>query len=84
MNAYPKLETLKLRLKSGKLTEVESVRVTTLDSDRGLLRVEWFPRASIQDPDRIIYGKRWEGSRRMLTTIPSEKNTWLLGVIDNG
>jgi len=71
--AFPKIETLNLALGSGEVVEVESVRVTELDAERGLLRVEWRVAESILEPGTILYHKRWEGSRRNLEILPQAR-----------
>ena len=81
---FPTPETLNFALRSGDVVEVEAVRITTLDEDRGpLLRVEWGAKESAQRPGRILYGERWEGSRRSIGLLRELKplHVWLLEVI---
>ena len=78
----PTPTTLNLRLANGDVLEVDAVRVTMINEERGLQRVEWYQKESIQEPGKVIYGKRWEGSRRMVEKKPPKPlNAWLLGII---
>jgi len=83
--SFPKPEeTLSLALRSGEVVEVDSVRVTVLNQAVSLTRVEWVPRESINQPGRVIYGQRWEGSRKMLVNMAAKlreltpQEDWLL------
>jgi glucan biosynthesis protein len=83
--ALPKVKTLNFALVSGEVGEVESVKITTLDEGRGLIRVLWEPKESLNEPGKVIYRMRWEGSRRMLeqprSSVEGELRDWLLEVL---
>jgi hypothetical protein len=83
--AFPKVSTLNLALRSGEIVEVDAVAVTTLNEERGLLRVEWEVKESQNLPGKIIYRKRWEGSVGTLHRLGSMKkpvHVWLEGVLE--
>ena len=62
----PEVKTVSLALRSGEILELDNVQTTELDFDRGLYRVQWRPMESIAEAGKILYRKRWEGSRRSL------------------